>query len=65
MRVGDRVLIDGHPGTVTGVYLPGTPEAEGCYCEDTGALAVTNDTGVPVLIPFGHLLPVTRLAPND
>jgi hypothetical protein len=60
IRLGDRVSIDGHFATVTGVYLPGSPEAEGCNCEETGTLAVLFDDGVPVLIPFGNHTEVIR-----
>jgi len=61
VHVEDRVLIDLHPGRITGVFLPGTEEAAGCYCEDTGALAVLFDDGVPVLLPFGNRNTVTKV----
>ena len=61
IHVGDKVLIDLQPGKVTGVFLPGTEEAAGCYCEDTGALAVLFDDGVPVLLPFGNRHTVTNV----
>lgn len=57
---GDNVLIDLHPGRVVSVFLPGTDEAAGCYCEDTGALAVLFDDGRPVLLPFGNRHTVTK-----
>jgi hypothetical protein len=62
--VGDKVLIDLHPGKVTGIFLPGTKEAADCYCEDTGALAVLFDDGVPVLLPFGNRQTVVIVEPN-
>lgn len=60
IQVGDQVQIDLHPGKVTGIFLPGTQEAAGCYCEDTGALSVLFDDGVSVLLPFGNPHTVTR-----
>jgi hypothetical protein len=64
ISVGDKVLIDLPPGKVTGIFLRGTKEAAGCYCEDTGALAVLFDDGVDVLFPFGNSHAVTTIEPN-
>ena len=62
IRVGDQILIDDNPATVEGVFLPRTQAAEDCYCEDTGALSVLYDDGVPVLIPFGNYHTVSKRA---
>jgi hypothetical protein len=60
IHIGDRVLVDLLPGRVTGIFLPGTDEAFGCCCEDTGALAILFDDGTSVLFPFGCRQTVTK-----
>ena len=62
VRVGDRVSIDLHLGTVCGVYSPGSQEAADCYCEDTGAISLTFDDGVPVVIPFGNRHEIVKIS---
>ncbi len=54
IKVGDMIFVDDRQARVDGVFMPGSKEAEGCCCEDTGTLAVTFDDGIPVLLPFGN-----------
>ena len=61
VKVGDRLFVDDLPGRVTGVFMPGTKEAEDCYCEDTGALAILFNDGTAVLLPFGNRHKITKI----
>jgi hypothetical protein len=61
IMVGDFVMIDCHPGIITGVYLKGSEEAKGCDCEDTGALAVVINGQCPLLLPFGCVAIISKV----
>ena len=61
LKIGDAVLVDNHRAKVEGVFFPGTQEAADCHCEDTGALAVRFDDGIPVLLPFGNRHAIAKL----
>ena len=65
VKAGDLVLLDGHPGRVEGVFMPGTSQAADCHCEDTGALSILFDDGISVIYPFGHLHVFTKQPVNQ
>jgi hypothetical protein len=53
IEVGDRIVLDGHRGTVEEVCLPGTDLARTYSCEDTGGLLILFEGGILVLEPIG------------
>ena len=66
VKVGDFVNIDSYQyGRITGVYLPGTPEAGWCNCEDTGCLTFIEGEGIPMILSFGVFQTITKRAGND
>lgn len=53
VTVGDRILLDGHAGIVTGVFDPHSPQAEAFACFQTGGVLLTMDKFGDMLEPFG------------
>jgi len=60
IAVGHRVLIDDHPGSVVGIFAPGTEDAKAYSCFETGGLLLEMDEYGLVLEPFGNASDVTH-----
>jgi len=48
------IILDGHPGQIKEVCLPGTQLADVFDCKETGGLLILFDDGILTLLPFGN-----------